>query len=86
MCSPSGSEHVHVETHFQVHKQDVVCRQWRLSAYDEDLIVNSRTEDRSTAKDQPPREHADREWRRAGRTLICGEVSFGVVFWCDEAT
>ena len=23
---------------------------------------------------------------RPRRTLICGEVSFGVVFWCDEAT
>ena len=42
MCSLTGSEHVRVKTHFQVHEQDVLRR--RLCAYDEDLVFNSRKE------------------------------------------
>ena len=37
-------KHRLVETHFQVHEQDALCRQRRLWAYDEDLVLNSRTE------------------------------------------
>ena len=50
MCSPTGGEYVHAKTYVQVHEQDVICRQRRLCASDEDLVFNSRTEEKETLR------------------------------------